>query len=141
MNKQRVLVTALAALFVFLTFMNFAHAVPVKDRCGNRDVVLQLMKIMDRAFPSKYSERASFVFNPNTIIAKSYDANLDKITCQAEFSLSFDDIDTKKQPALSKTALDLKGKTIDRLVIYEMQYVSGSEETTFTVHVVGLKQK
>lgn len=129
------------AFFAFLAAITFARAVPVKDRCGNRDVVLQLMTIMDRAFPSKYAEKASFVFNPNTIIAKFYDANLDKISCQAEFALTFDAIDTKKQPTLAKMVSELKGTTINRLVIYEMQYISGSDETTFTVHVVGVREK
>lgn len=117
------------AIFLSLFLINAAHAdeIPVKDRCGNKAVLVTLFEIMERFYPPRYEDKTSFVFDPESVLTREYDANLNKVICMAKFVLYVDLMDTRNKTWVS-TLTKAGIKKLPKMIMYEMQYVSGSTE-------------
>lgn len=118
-------------VLIFALFINPALAsdVATKDRCANRDVLVTVFELIETNYPPRYGDKTSFSFDPDTILTRSYDPNLDKVTCTAQLELYPDLVDSTKAGTGWVLAANKAGiKKIPKIVVYDMQYVSGSTE-------------
>lgn len=117
-------------------------AVPVKDRCGDPDVLKSLAQVLDRKFPTRAvaigEDKSAFVIDTGTALTEKYDENLDKVSCRINVKFNFKYVDPVNQALAAAVMVGLKYKYSNFYVYYTQQYVSGSDDL-FNTRYVDLK--